>query len=101
MADLSALTSALAPLLAHCQGLDLKAAPAARASLAEAFPVGGPVWNELKALFAEGRDAGWLAYKENAGVRFSRVLKANAGGTAFSVDAVHMSLFCRLGRSPL
>jgi hypothetical protein len=90
MADVNTLSSALAPLLAHCQALDLSAAAASRASLEAAFPVDGPLWRELKALFVEGRSAGWLCHKEANGVKFSRVQKSLTV-PGFSIDAVHMT----------
>jgi hypothetical protein len=86
MADKQTLLEALAPVLAVAATLDLQQAAAARATLAAKFPVDGETWQTLKALFAEGRQAGWLCDRENAGVRFSRLQK----GPGFSIDAVHM-----------
>lgn len=86
MADKQTLLDALAPVLSVAATLDLQQAAAARATLAAKFPVDGDTWRTLKALFAEGRQAGWLCDRENAGVRFSRVQK----GPGFSIDAVHM-----------
>jgi hypothetical protein len=87
MADKQTLLDALAPVLAVAATLDLQQAAAARATLAARFPVDGETWLRLKSLFAEGRQAGWLCDRENAGVRFSRVQK----GPGFSIDAVHMN----------
>jgi hypothetical protein len=86
MADTQQLLSALAPVLAASAELDLTQAAQARAVLAARFPIDGGTWQALKALFVEGRQAGWLCHRENAGVRFSRVHK----GPGLSVDAVHM-----------
>jgi hypothetical protein len=60
------------------------------AALERAMPVGSPAMQALKKLVREGVEARWLCDRENAGVRFSRVMKADAGG-GLSVDAVHMS----------
>jgi hypothetical protein len=60
------------------------------AALEKAMPVGSPAMQALKKLVREGVEARWLCDRENAGVRFSRVMKADAGG-GLSVDAVHMS----------
>jgi hypothetical protein len=90
MADKHTLLDALAPVLAACAGADLSDVGATRRALTERFPPDGETWRQIKALFAEGRAAGWLCDRENAGVRFSRVLKATSP-TAYSIDAVHMS----------
>lgn len=87
MADKQTLLDALAPVLAVAATLDLQQTTASRATLAARFPVEGETWQRLKTLFAEGRQAGWLCDRENAGVRFSRVQK----GPGFSIDAVHMN----------
>jgi len=87
MADKQTLINALTPMLAVAATLDLQQAVAARATLAAAFPVDGDAWQTVKTLFVEGRTAGWLCDRENAGVRFSRVQK----GPGFSIDAVHMN----------
>ena len=62
--------------------------PDAEAKLGRALPVDGPVVQKLRTLLRQGVDARWLCERENAGVRFSRVLKAE--GIGVSVDAVHM-----------
>jgi len=90
MADKQTLIDALAPFLEASRALDLKDAAASRRTLAAQFPADGEAWQRVKALFREGREAGWLCDRENAGVRFSRVQKATTPG-AFAVDAVHMS----------
>jgi hypothetical protein len=87
MADKQTLLTALAPMLTLAETLELQQPVAARATLAAAFPVDGDAWQTVKALFVEGRTAGWLCDRENAGVRFSRVQK----GPGFSIDAVHMN----------
>ncbi len=69
MADKQTLLDALAPVLAVAATLDLQQAAAARATLATRFPTDGETWQQLKSLFAEGRLAGWLCNRENAGVR--------------------------------
>lgn len=87
MADKQTLLDALAPIVSLARSLDLQQAAAARASLTAAFPVDGEAWQSIKALFVEGRTAGWLCDREHGGVRFSRVQK----GPGFSIDAVHMN----------
>ena len=92
MSDKTALLSALAPVIALTRGLDLRQVGEARAALSAAFPVDGDVWQQLKALFVEGRTAGWLCDRDNGGVKFSRVKKADAAVDGdVSIDAVHMS----------
>ncbi len=85
---LATLHDALKPILETLRslppGVDL--AKAAE----EKLPFGSPQVQALKKLVREGVEARWLCDRENAGVRYSRVLKADAGG-GLSVDAVHMS----------
>lgn len=82
-----ALLQALEPILAALKDVDVDNPEAAVALLNQRFPLAQ--LQALKALVREGVAARWLADKENAGVRFSRVLKAS-DAAAFSVDAVHM-----------
>ncbi len=88
--DKTTLLAALQPVIALARTLDLHQTGATRAALTAAFPVDGDVWRSLKALFVEGRTAGWLCDREANGVRFSRVKKAVDADDA-SIDAVHMN----------
>jgi hypothetical protein len=83
--SLALLNDALQPLLTA-----LSTAPLDAAALEKSFPVGSPQIQALKKLVREGVAARWLCDRENAGVRFSRVLKADPT-RPLSVDAVHMS----------
>ena len=85
-----ALLEALAPVIAAVKGCDLHNVVATRATLNAVLPVGGPAWQQLQALFVEGRTAGWLCDREANGVRFSRVKKA-LDADDVSIDAVHMN----------
>lgn len=82
-----ALLAALAPVTAALADVDVDAKDAA-AALNARLPLSSLA--TVRALVRQGVAEGWLCDKENAGVRFSRVLKA-AAPTAFSIDAVHMS----------
>ena len=81
------LLAALQPIFTSLDKVDLSDPTAARAWLQQRWPIAS--LQELKALVRKGVDERWLCDKENAGVRFSRVLKASAD-VPFSVDAVHM-----------
>jgi hypothetical protein len=82
------LVATLQPLLTRLATLDASKPAEAAAQLNRELPL--EKLAELKALVRQGVEARWLCDRENAGVRFSRVLKA--GPTApFSIDAVHMS----------
>lgn len=81
------LLTALQPLLTRISTLDVTKPAEAAATLNREFPIAKLA--DLKALVRQGVEARWLCDRENAGVRYSRVLKA--GPTApLSVDAVHM-----------
>ncbi len=86
--SLTALNDALKPILEVVRTV----APDANAAavLTQKLPLSSLAMQALKKLVREGVEARWLADRENAGVRFSRVMKADAGG-GISVDAVHMS----------
>ena len=82
------LVAQLQPLLTRLQAIDLSRPAEAAAQLSREFPLARLA--ELKQLVREGVEARWLCDRENAGVRFSRVLKAGPAAP-LSVDAVHMS----------
>jgi hypothetical protein len=83
--SLAALNDALKPILEV-----LRTAPLDAAALEKALPLSSPQMQALKKLMREGVTARWLCDRENGAVRYSRVLKSDAGG-GMSVDAVHMS----------
>ena len=83
--SLALLHEALAPILTT-----LRTTPLDAAALEKVLPLSSPQLQALKKLVREGVTARWLCDRENAGVRFSRVFKADEGG-GISVDAVHMS----------
>lgn len=82
-----ALLAALQPILTSLEGVDVDDPAAAVAVLQQRWPLSS--LQEVKKLVRQGVAERWLCDKENAGVRFSRVLKAGPG-VPFSVDAVHM-----------
>jgi hypothetical protein len=83
------LLAALAPILDALAPVSLDDPTAVKRMLDERFPPDGDVVTRARALFRAGVAAGWLCDRENAGVRFSRVLKATEPGK-WSIDAVHM-----------
>lgn len=85
---LARLQGALAPVLAVVRSVDTTA-PDARERLARALPLDGPELSSLRAVVREGVEGGWLAPRENAGIRFGRVQKAASEGD-LSIDCVHM-----------
>lgn len=89
MATKEDLLEALKAPLQFIATLDV-AAPDAATKLDQKFPLAGPVMQKLRALVREGVEARWLCDRENAGVRYSRVIKATSP-SELSVDAVHMS----------
>ena len=88
MATKEDLLAALQAPMQFIATLDI-GAPDAAQRLETAFPIDGPAMKQLRALVREGVEARWLCDRENAGVRYSRVIKA-ASPSALSVDAVHM-----------
>jgi len=60
------------------------------ASLNAEFPKNGKVFEDLKALCAEGERDGWLVSREAAGIKFGRAVKPGAEAGRFSVDVVRM-----------
>lgn len=81
------LLDALAPVLKVVATID-PAEPGQAARLQEALPMDGELLTRVAALVREGVQAGWICDREAGGIRFSRVLKADADG--ISIDAVHM-----------
>ncbi|MEZ4340092.1 MAG: DUF4863 family protein [Sandaracinaceae bacterium] len=82
------LEAVLAPVLEVVRTID-PSEPDARATLDAKLPVGSPALEALRAVVREGVAAGWLASRENAGIRFGRVRKA-ADAADLSIDCVHM-----------
>jgi len=89
MSNVEMFKDALKPLLEVVATID-PADPSAKALLDEKLPPTGPVVAGVAKLMREGVEAGWICDREAGGVKFSRVQKANDGGS-LSVDAVHMS----------
>ena len=85
--SLDRLLTQLQPLLERLKSFD-PGAPGAAQTLAKDFPLDAAPMRALRALVREGVGAKWLCDRENAGVRYSRVLKAAPG--AISIDAVHL-----------
>ncbi len=88
MASKERLLELLQPILSTVRTID-PAAPGAAERLEALLPFSSEPLRTLRQLVREGVAAGWLCDRENAGVRFSRVLKAAPG--EWSIDAVHMS----------
>ena len=65
--------------------------PEAASKLALELPADGPALSELRKLVRRGVEERWLADRENAGVRYSRVKKAQSADE-LSVDCVNMSV---------
>ncbi len=86
MPDKTDLVTRLTPVLDALADVD-PADPDAAARLNAALPMDGPVLDEIRALLADGLDAGWLTPREANGVRFGRVAKDAHG---YSIDAVDM-----------
>ena len=89
MSKMATLVEALQPFTQAIGQLSPADPAAAEAALNARFPLSSPPMQALRALVREGVDQKWLCDRENAGVRFSRVVKA-AAPEALSIDAVHM-----------
>jgi hypothetical protein len=81
-----AFTDLLGELAQRLQGIDLAAADRA-ARVTAALPFDGDLVRRVRAAAVAAVAAPWLLPKENAGIRFGRVVKELHG---FSVDAVRM-----------
>ena len=88
MANREDFLKALAPLIEAVRAVDVKDPNAAKL-LAAKFPLESEAVQLVKKLMREGVEARWLCERENSGVRYSRVAKADVAGV--SIDAVHMS----------
>jgi len=88
MTDPARLDEALEPVLAVVRTID-PSDPEARAKLEAKLPYDSAPVTALREVVREGVDAGWLASRENAGIRFGRVRKAQADDE-LSIDCVHM-----------
>ncbi len=89
MSDRERLNALLAPVVEVVASID-PSDPEAVAKLEAKLPFGGEALSALGALVREGVAGGWLAERENAGVRFGRVHKATSEDE-LSIDCVHMS----------
>lgn len=85
---------ALSPLLEVVRTID-PSRPDAAETLSQRLPLGSEAVTRVRELLRKGVDERWLCEREHEGVRFSRVLKAEAGAGGpsggLSIDAVHMS----------
>ncbi|GAB4287213.1 MAG: hypothetical protein Kow0058_06820 [Roseovarius sp.] len=54
------------------------------------WPPGGEVFEELRALCAEGERDGWLMGREAGGIRYGRAIRPGGATGRFSVDVVRM-----------
>lgn len=89
MSDEARLDDALAPVLAIVREID-PSAPDAKSQLEARLPMDSATITQLRDLVREGVSAGWLASREQGGIRFGRVRKAKSED-ALSIDCVHMS----------
>ena len=84
------IQSHLAPVLAALQDMNLTEPERVQDELNRSLPLSSPQIQELQSLFRQGREMGFLCYREAGGVSFSRVQKAASDGD-WSIDAVHMN----------
>jgi hypothetical protein len=80
--------AAVTPLAEALRGIDLTEPAAAHAEVTRRAPFGGPLVAAVRAAVDRGIDGGWLATREQGGVRFGRAAKDLCG---FSVDVVEMA----------
>ncbi len=90
MSDRQTLLTALKPVFEFLKTVDLNQPEQVKNQLTAKFPVHGEAMKAVRQLFREGVQANWLCERENAGVRYGRVLKATAPGE-WSLDSVHMN----------
>jgi hypothetical protein len=88
MSDKTDLERALEPVLEVLRAADPND-PDLVAMLEAKLPFDGEAMKKLGALVREGVAGGWLAERENAGIRFGRLRKAESEA-ALSIDCVHM-----------
>jgi len=88
MTDTERFDAALEPVLAVVRTID-PADPGAKAKLDAELPYDSAAITALRRVVREGVDEGWLAPRENGGIRFGRVLKGERDDD-LSVDCVHM-----------
>lgn len=89
MSERADLDRALEPVLEILRTIDPASPDEALAALNERLPFDGPLIAPLASIVREGVEGGWLAERENAGIRFGRVVKAQADDE-LSIDCVHM-----------
>lgn len=54
------------------------------------FPADGPTFRDIEAMCRRGVAEGWMCEREHGGIRYGRVLPADADLAGFSVDVVRM-----------
>ena len=89
MATRKDVMAALEPVLAVVRTLDPADPRAVVARLEREFPLDGPVMQRARATLRAAVESRAVCDRENAGVRYSRLLKAD-GPTGLSIDLVHM-----------
>jgi hypothetical protein len=88
MSHLDVLVAALTPVVDRLRRLN--AASLTREELEAELPIDSPEVVRIRQLVREGVRAGWLADRENDGIRFGRIRKA-ADENDVSIDVVHMA----------
>lgn len=84
------LKSLLAPISIFVKGLDLEDPKAAEDALNRKWPANSAEATALRTAALDALKAGTICNRENAGVKFSRVLKPEHDAGGCSIDAVFM-----------
>lgn len=82
------LIAALTPLMDKLAEMDPSSAKVQQ-SLRTEMPLDSEQIVRIRRMVREGIEAGWLAHRENDGIRFGRLVKPSHPGE-LSVDVVHM-----------
>ncbi|MEM9862207.1 MAG: DUF4863 family protein [Myxococcota bacterium] len=85
----ASLLELLAPITDALAAANLDDPDALKATLDARFPAGGERFEAVRALLRKGVENGTFAERENAGIRFGRVRKAE-DENALGVECVHM-----------
>lgn len=78
------------PILEHLAQADLSAPEKVINGLNEAFPLDSALVLNIRKLFLEGLEQGWLCDKKGGSASFSRVAKTGEATKGFSIDAVRL-----------
>lgn len=90
MATRDDVMTALQPVLELVRALGPLAPHEASARLSRELPLDGPVLRNVRAVLRAAVESRAVCDRENAGVRYSRLVKAD-GPAALSIDLVHMT----------